>query len=232
VAHAACVGIRPTTDIVIGTGFTAPERDARRSEKHLRAWAASRRHFALGTAVANRVISLAQVLGSPVCNAENTRIGRVSDIVVRWDVSSKYPPVTGVLFRARNAFAVVGQSDVTLTQAEVRLRSNARMTWRPVRRDDDVALARDVLDRRLVDPSGVHSVRAVDVYLLNGPRGWELAGIDVGVWPCGRGRISRRRAALVPDRVVDWTQLQAFVPRLTQPTGPWDSASGITGSGR
>jgi len=201
--------------IVIGMGFTAPERDARRSEKHLRAWAASRRHFALSTAVANRVISLAQVLGRPVCNAGDTRIGRVSDIVVRWDAGSKYPPVTGVLFRARNAFAVVRQSDVTLTQAEVRLRSNARVTWRPVWRDDDIALARDVLDRRLVDPSGVHSVQAIDVYFLNGPRGWELAGIDVGVWPCGRGRISRRRAGPAPDRVVDWTQLQAFVPRFT-----------------
>jgi hypothetical protein len=205
--------------IVIAMGFTAPERDARRSEKHLRAWAASRRHFALGTAVANRVISLAQVLGRPVCNTGDTRIGRVSDIVVRCDAGSEYPPVTGVLFRARDAFAVVRQSDVTLTQAEVRLRSNARVTWRPVWRDDDVALARDVLDRRLVDPSGVHSVRAIDVYFLNGPRGWELAGIDVGVWPCGRGRISRRRAGPAPDRVVDWTQLQAFVPRFAKSTG-------------
>jgi hypothetical protein len=201
--------------MVIAMGFTAPERDARRSEKHLRAWAASRRHFALSTAVANRVISLAQVLGRPVCNTGDTRIGRVSDIVVRCDAASEYPPVTGVLFRARDAFAVVRQSEVTLTQAEVRLRSNARVTWRPVWRDDDVALARDVLDRRLVDPSGVHSVRAIDVYFLNGPRGWELAGIEVGVWPCGRGRISRRRAGPAPDRVVDWAQLQAFVPRST-----------------
>jgi hypothetical protein len=174
-------------------GFTAPERDARRSEKRLQAWAASRRHFALSTAVANRVISLAQVLGRPVCNAADTRIGRVSDIVVRWDAGSEYPPVTGVLFRVRSAYAVVRQVDVTLTQAEVRLRSNARVMWRPVWRDDDVALARNVLDRRLVDTSGVHVVRAADVYLLNGPQGWELAGIDVGVWSRGRGFISRHR---------------------------------------
>ena len=220
--------------IVIGMVFTAPERDARKTEKRLRAWAASRRHFALGTTVANRVISLAQVLGRPVCNAGDTRIGRVSDIVVRWDAGSQYPSVTAILFQARNAVAAVGQEDVTLTQAEVRLRSDAGVTWRPVWRDDDVALARDVLDRRLVVPSGVHSVRAIDVYFLNGPRGWELAGIDVGVWPCGRGRISRRRAGPAPDRVVDWTQLQAFVPRFTTSIGPLESAptptSGITGS--
>jgi hypothetical protein len=196
-------------------GFTAAESDARRSERRLRAWAASRRHFALSTAVANRVISLAQVLGRPVCNAADTRIGRVSDIVVRWDADSEYPPVTGVLFRVRSAYAVVRQVDVTLAQAEVRLRANARVMWRPVWRDDDVALARDVLDRRLVDTSGVHVVRAADVYLLNGPQGWELAGIDVGVWSRGRGFISRRGACPPLHRVVDWTQLQAFVPRVT-----------------
>jgi sporulation protein YlmC with PRC-barrel domain len=206
--------------IVVGIGLTAPERDGRGSEKRLRAWAASRRHFALSTAVANRVISLAHVLGRPVRNATGTRIGRVSDIVVRWDAAGEYPPVTGVLIRVRGAFAVVQQADVTLTQTEVRLRSNARMMWRPVRRDDDVALVRDVLDRRLVDTSGVHLARAANVHLLNGPQGWELAGIDVGVWSCGRGLINRRSACSPPRGVVDWAQLHAFVPRFTYSTRP------------
>ncbi len=199
--------------IVVGIGLAAPERNARGSKKRLRAWAASRRHFALSTAVANRVISLAHVLGRPVRNAAGTRIGRVSDIVVRWDAGGEYPPVTGVLIRVRGAFAVVQQADVTLTQTEVRLRSNARVMWRPVWRDDDVALARDVLGRRLVDTSGVQVARAANLYLANGPQGWELAGIDVGVWCCGRGLISWHTACSPPHRVVDWTQLHAFAPR-------------------
>ncbi|MCW2687504.1 MAG: hypothetical protein JWR37_2394 [Mycobacterium sp.] len=73
-----------------------------------------------------------------VRNAAGTRIGRVSDIVVRWDAGSEYPAVTGVLVRVRSAFAVVQQADVTLTQTEVRLRSNAQVMWRPVWWDDDV----------------------------------------------------------------------------------------------
>jgi hypothetical protein len=200
--------------IVVGIGITAPERDRRGSEKRLRAWAASCRHFALNTAVANRVISLAHVLSRPARNAAGTRIGRVSDIVVRWDAGGEYPPVTGVLIRVRSAFAVVQQADVTLTQTEVRLRSNAQMMWRPVLRDDEVALARDILDRRLVDTSGGQLARAANVYLLDGPRGWELAGIDVGVWSCGRGLISRRRACWPPRGVVDWAQLHVFAPTI------------------
>jgi hypothetical protein len=92
------------------------------------------------------------------------------------------------------------------------------MKWRPVWGDDDVALARDVLDRQLVDTSGVEVVRAADAYLLNGPQGWELAGIDVGLLSFGRRLVTRRRACPPPDRVIDWAQLQAFVPRFSDTT--------------
>jgi hypothetical protein len=52
--------------------------------------------------------------------------------------------------------------------------------------DGDVALAREVLDRQVVDTSGVQVVRAADAYLVDGPQGWELAGIDVGLRSFGR----------------------------------------------
>jgi sporulation protein YlmC with PRC-barrel domain len=204
-------------------------------EKSRRAWAASRKQFALNGTLADRVISLANILGRPVRNAGGTRIGRVSDIVVRWDAGDEHPPVTGVFVKVRGAVAVVQQADVTLSQTEVRLRSDARMEWRPVWGDDDVALARDVLDRQLVDTSGVQVVRAADVYLLDGTQGWELAGIDVGVVSFGRRLVARRRACPPPDRVIDWAQLRAFVPRFTDTTAAWESApttaAGTAGSG-
>jgi sporulation protein YlmC with PRC-barrel domain len=183
-----------------------------------RAWAVSRKHFALNGSLADRVISLAHLLGCPVRNAAGTRIGRVSDIVVRWDADDEHPPVTGIFVKVRGAFALVQQADVTLTQTDIRVGSDARMEWRPMLEDDDVALARDVLDRGLVDTSGVQVVRAADAYLLNGPQGWELAGFDVGLLSFGRRMIARRRACPPPDRVIDWTELRAFVPGFTHTT--------------
>jgi magnesium transporter len=194
-----------------------------------------REHFALRGAIANRVISLAQILGRPVCNAADTRIGRVSDIVVRWDAGNEHPPVTGVLVKVGRGFAVVQPADVTLSQTEVRLRSDAQLVWRPVREDYDVPLARDVLDRQLVDTSGVQIVRAADMYLLNGPQGWALAGIDVGVRSFGRRVVTRPRACPPPSRLIDWAQLHAFVPRFTDTATAWQSgptiAAGTSGSG-
>jgi sporulation protein YlmC with PRC-barrel domain len=204
-------------------------------EKNRRAWVVSRKHFARDGTLADRVISLAHILGRPVRNEAGTRIGRVSDIVVRWDAGNEHPPVTGVFVKVRGALAAVQQADVTLSQTEVRLRSDARVQWRPAWGDDDVPLARDVLDRQLVDTSGVQVVRAADAYLLNGPQGWELAGIDVGLLSFGRRLVTRRRACPRPDRVIDWAQLHAFVPRFTDTTTAWQSApttaAGTTGSG-
>jgi magnesium transporter len=204
-------------------------------EKSRRAWAVSRKHFALNGTLADRVISVAHILGRPVRNAAGTRIGRVSDIVVRWDAGDEHPPVTRVFVKVRGVLAAVQQAGVTLSQTEIRLRPDARMEWRPVWGDDDVALARDVLDRQLVDTSGVQVVRAADAYLLNGPRGWELAGIDVGLLSFGRRLVTRRRTWPPPDRVIDWAQLQAFVPRFTDTTTVSESvpttAAGTAGSG-
>jgi MgtE intracellular N domain len=211
------------------------ERDTRRTGQRLRATATLREHPPLRGAIANRVISLAQILGRPVCNAADTRIGRVNDIVVRWDADNEHPPVTGVLVKVGRGFAVVQPADVTMSQTQVRLRHDAQLVWRSVRGDYDVPLARDVLDRQLVDTSGVQIVRAADVYLLNGPQGWELAGIDVGVRSFGGRVLTRPRACPPPCRLIDWAQLHAFVPRFTDTTAAWQSgptiAAGTPGSG-
>ena len=103
-----------------------------------------------------------------------------------------------------------------------------------MRADGDVALARDVLDRQLVDVTGVQVVRAADVYLVNGANGWELAGIDVGQWGLFRRLLPQRWTRPTPDRFIDWADLQAFVPRFDETSGvdpkhPAASA-GVTGS--
>src|SRR6202171_4806559 len=98
-------------------------------EKSRRAWAVARRQFALNGTLADRVISVAHIVGRPVRNAAGTRIGRVSDIVVRWDAANEHPPVTGVFVKVRGALAIVQQADVTLSQTAILLRFDARMEW-------------------------------------------------------------------------------------------------------
>lgn len=184
--------------------------------------------------IADQTISLAHLLGRRVLDAAGTRVGKVSDVVVRWDANVTYPPVVGILVGVGSGFAFVDLQDVTLTQTGAHLRSEQQTVSRPVRGEGEIALARDVLDRQLVDVAGVQVVRAADVYLLNGPRGWELAGIDVGVRAFGRRLLPKRRTCPPPDRAIEWADLQAFVPRFTDTALPGNgpaAAAGIIGGG-
>jgi magnesium transporter len=210
------------------------EGDTREPEKRLRAPATLREHLALRGAIGDRVISIAQILGRPVRDAKGTRIGKVNDIVVRWNTANDHPPVTGVLITVGGKVVFVRHPDAVLSQTEVRLRSDEQMVSRRSRRYD-FAVARDVLDHQLVDTSGVQVVRASDAYLVDAPQGWALAGIDVGVWSFARRLFPRPKVCPRPDRVIDWAGVQAFVPRFTDVTSPWESgrtqAAGIAGSG-
>jgi len=193
-----------------------------------------RDHLDVRRALSSQVISLAQLVGRPIRDPQGTMVSRVSDVVVRWDTSAIHPLVTGILADARKGDAFVGVRDILLEQTGVRLRSAKLVVGTPVRAEGDVALARDVLDRQLVDVTGVQVVRAADVYLVNGVNGWELAGIDVGLWALFRRLLPRRCTRATPDRSIDWADLQAFVPRFDDTSGadpnhPAASA-GVTGS--
>ena len=193
-----------------------------------------RDHLAVRRALSGQLISLAQLVGRPIRDPQGTIVSRVNDVVVRWDTGATHPLVTGVLADARKGYAFVAARDVLLGQTGVRLRSAKFVVGTPVRADGDVALARDVLDRQLVDVTGVQVVRAADVYLVNWVNGWELAGIDVGQWGLFRRLLPQRWTRPTPDRFIDWADLQAFVPRFDETSGadpnhPAASA-GVTGS--
>jgi len=204
--------------------------DKRRATRRGAVSAALHDRIAARRAIADQTISLAHLLGRRVLDAAGTRVGKVSDVVVRWDADIAYPPVVGILVGVGSGFAFVDLQDVTLTQTGARLRSEQQTVSRPVRGEGDVALARDVLDRQLVDVAGVQVVRAADVYLLNGPRGWELAGIDVGLRAFGLRLLPKRRMCPPPDRAIDWADLQAFVPRFTDTPLPGNGPAAAAGS--
>jgi sporulation protein YlmC with PRC-barrel domain len=201
------------------------EPDKRQHASRRQLTTALREQIAVRRTIADQVISLAHLLGRPVRDDAGTRVGRVSDIVVRWGAGVAHPPVVAVLVRVDKGFALVNEADVAMRQTEVKLRSDLLTVSHPVRQAGDVALARDVLDRQLVDLAGVQVVRAADVYLVNGPRGWELAGVDLGLRSFARRLLPKAKVCPPPSRAIDWAELQAFVPRFTDTALPGPAAA-------
>jgi CBS domain-containing protein len=157
------------------------------------------------------LISVAGLIGRPVRNQAGAEVGKMTDIVARWD-GGPYPPATGLVVKVgrRPAFLQISQVD-TISATEVRLAS-ARLDLRDFeRRPGEVVLAGDVLDRQLVDVDGVRVVRASDLYVARVGLAWRLVGVDVSLQSLLR-RLgpARWRARATPDRVVDWAAIQPF----------------------
>jgi sporulation protein YlmC with PRC-barrel domain len=182
------------------------------------AWA---RRVSLRRDLANELVSLANLIGRPVNGPSGVRVGRVNDVVVRWESGTIHPPVSGILVRVGQGLAMAPIGQVTLTQTSVQFLSSPIIVAVPARRAGDVVLGRDVLDRQLVDVEGVQVVRAADIYLAKVVQGWELAGVDVGTRALLRRLLPKRRRCPPPNRAADWADLQTFVPRFPDqsPTG-------------
>jgi CBS domain-containing protein len=166
--------------------------------------------------VRDSLISVAGLVGSPVHNPAGDPIGRVTDIVARWDGEESYPAVTGLVVKVggRRAFApmdqvaAVDRSGITLGSALLNLLEF-------VRRDGEVMLGQDVLDHQLVDVDGVQVIRPADLYLAHtpGPAGstLRLVGVDVsGQTLLRRLGPKRWRGVPTPDRVIDWATIRPF----------------------
>ncbi|MBV9209312.1 MAG: magnesium transporter MgtE, partial [Acidobacteria bacterium] len=101
-----------------------------------------------------KMLYLSQVLGRPILDLEGERVATVKDVIVRLGVED-HPPVTGLVarYRRRDFFmprwriAEFGEQGVRLNDDILNLRPFAR-------REGEVLLARDVLDKQLIDVDG------------------------------------------------------------------------------
>lgn len=162
-------------------------------------------------AVSDALVSVAALVGRPVHDPQRAEIGRIVDLVVRWQGES-YPPLTGIVLRVgrRRAYAPVDQIAEVGTD-HVMLASN-RLDLRDfVRRDGEVVLNGDVVDHQLVDVDGRRVVRASDLYLARVAGVYRLVGVDVGFQTLIR-RLgpTRWRTRPTPERVIDWSTMQSF----------------------
>ncbi len=162
-------------------------------------------------AIADALVSVAALIGGPVRLASGAEVGRLNDLVARWEGDS-YPPLTGLVVRVgrRLAFVPIDQVEV-LTPGDIRL-SSARLDLRDFeRRPGEVLLSGDVVDHQLVDVDGIRVVRASDLYLAPVATGVRLVGVDVGFHSLLR-RLgpARWRGRPTPERVVDWAAIQPF----------------------
>ncbi|HEU4794096.1 MAG TPA: CBS domain-containing protein [Pyrinomonadaceae bacterium] len=154
------------------------------------------------------MLYLSQVLGRPIRDLEGERVATVKDVIVRLG-EEDHPPVIGLVARYRRRDFFLSRWRITeLNQNGVRLNSDI-LDLRPfVRRESEVLLARDVLDKQLIDVDGKRVVRVNDVQIIEAAGDWRVTGADVslqGLWrrlaPAGFAGTRR------PVEVLDWADV-------------------------
>src|SRR6266705_3667170 len=153
------------------------------------------------------MLYLSQVLGRPILDLEGERVATLKDVIVRLG-QGDHPPVAGFVarYRRRDFFlprwriSHFGENGVRLTSDILDLRPF-------VRRDGEVLLASDVLDKQLIDVDGKRVVRVNDVQIIEAANEWHVTGADVslaGLWRrLAPGFLRTGR----PVEVIDWADV-------------------------
>src|SRR3954471_11992336 len=151
------------------------------------------------------MLYLSQVLGLSILDLDGGRVATLRDVIVRLG-EEDHPPVAGFVARYRRRdFYLPRWRIAHFAEHGVRLNSD-KLNLRPfVRRDGEVLLARDVLDKQLIDVDGKRVVRVNDVQLIEVGGDWRVTGADVslqGLWRrlAPAGFMGTRR----PVEVLDW----------------------------
>ena len=169
-------------------------------------------------AVRDSLVSLAGLVGCPVRNPAGADIGRLADVVCRWDGAEPYPPLTGLVVRIGGRRAFVPADQIGRLSHETVALGSARLDLADFeRRPGEVTLTADVLDHQLVDVDGVQVIRAADLFLASVAGRIRLVGVDVSVASLLR-RLgpARFRTRPTPERVIDWSAIQPFGDPVAQ----------------
>ncbi len=125
------------------------------------------------------MLYLSQILGRPIYDVEGEKMAAIRDIVVRFG-EDDYPPVVGIVARFnRRNFFISRKRLATLDETGIRLITD-KINLRPfTRRDGEVLLAKDVLDKQLIDVDGKRVVRVNDVQFFDTSDEWRVSGANV-----------------------------------------------------
>lgn len=165
------------------------------------------------------MIYLSQLLGNPVLDANGERIGVVNDLGIA--TREVFPRVTSLAFQGpgKTPFMISWRKYVeTFDENEVRLAVPATDIRFSYLQPDEVLIARDLLNKQIVDTRGMRVVRVNDLKLSDTSSSQlRLLGAEVGVRGILRAlspaferlvmRAARAMGHEIPERIIAWNYM-------------------------
>lgn len=161
------------------------------------------------------MVFLSQIINRPIVDRDGDRIASLRDVIVHIGDES-YPPVKGLVARiGRRSFFVpysqvhgIDESAATIDTFSVDLKPFRR-------RDDEIILGKDVLDRQLVDVTGRRIIRVNDVELARIANTLRVVGVDVSARALLRRLLPRGMWSHgEPRELIDWANVDFFASHV------------------
>src|SRR5260370_17261264 len=145
--------------------------------------------------------------GRPIVDLEGERVAVLKEVIVRLG-EGDHPPVAGFVARYRRRDFFLSRWRIShFGEGGVRLNSDI-LDLRPfMRRDGEVLLARDVLDKQLIDVDGKRVVRVNDVQIIEAANERRVTGADVSLTGLWRRLAPAFLRSTRPVEVIDWADV-------------------------
>jgi magnesium transporter len=163
---------------------------------------------------------LSQVLGKPVWDAQGQRIGQCVDVLVT-ELETGFPSLRAIAVGNGKEPRLIAAAAVAWLQPSIILNTSEPPLYEP--HGDELWLARNVLDRQIVDTDGRRLVRVNDLQLARtcptGP--YCLAGVDVGTLGLLRrlgvespaSFVLRSLRRKLPEAIIPWSDVAPLQPQ-------------------
>ncbi len=161
---------------------------------------------------------LSQLLGGEVRDRAADKIATLRDLVVRLDPDEPYDRVMGIVAGIRRRPSYIPWDHVGELDGRDIVLSSTTLDLRPFeRREGEMLLGRDVLDKQLVDIEGRRVIRANDLQLVLADGTLRVVGVCVSGRALLRRLTGRYGHGLAPgERVISWEDVEGFAVRNPQ----------------
>jgi CBS domain-containing protein len=161
-----------------------------------------------------------QLVGRPIEDPRGEKVATLKDVIVHIDPregksEEMYPPLAGLLVHTAGRDVWISAAQVAKFEEKfIRLASAQMDLQRFIRRDGEILLGKDVLDKQLVDIEGRRVVRVNDLALGQVPGELELRllAVDISLRALSR-RVLFSLSGEHPrgkEKLLDWADVQYF----------------------
>ncbi len=164
-----------------------------------------------------------QLIGKPILDSRQEKVAVLKDVIVRINPSQgkseeTYPPLAGLLAPIGGRVLWIPVEQVARFEERSMQLSSAQVSLeRFVRRDGEILLGQDVLDKQLVDVEGRRVIRVNDLALgqVPGEQALRLLAVDISFQALSRRILPLGKRLSTPElqrheNLLDWADVQYF----------------------